>query len=613
VSFLFPAFLLGALAIAIPIALHFLRRDAAPEVPFSAVRLLRRSPVDRAPRRRLRDLLLLAARVAALALLALAFARPYAAGSAGTAGLHIVAIDRSFSMAGEGRFDEALRLAREAIDAAPAGQRIAVIAFDDRADVIAPPGGASDARAALADLGAGYGATRYAPVFARALELAGGRAGRLVLVTDLQRAGWENEGRVMVPHTFELEIRDVGAPPPNLAIVDVRVERERVVASVRNTGVAREGTLRLQLGGAEVRAASFVAGAHATVQVPIAWRAPASGALAVTVDDPEGIPADDTRHVLLDQADRTSIMIITPPGVPQAGLYVSRALEAAFEEDGVQARVVAAPEASGLADPEGGPSVIVLLSTRGLDRRARGGVAARVRAGAGLVVAAGPEVEPDMLSSIFEWPSPLAMPDQPLEGVTLAATDLRHPIFRPFGALIANLGQVHFSRAWMVKGDGWDIVARFTNGSPAILERREGSGRVVLFASDLDRRWNDFPIHPVFVPFVAETVRHAGADAAVVREFTVAGAPAGVPSEPGVHPLPGAQRMVAVNVDPRESSAATLSTDEFDAMVDRISLEPAAAGHAVAREAESRQGWWRYGLILMLATLVAESFVGRAR
>ena len=32
-NFLYPAFLLGALAVAIPIVLHFLRRDVAPEVP----------------------------------------------------------------------------------------------------------------------------------------------------------------------------------------------------------------------------------------------------------------------------------------------------------------------------------------------------------------------------------------------------------------------------------------------------------------------------------------------------------------------------------------------------------------------------------------------------
>jgi hypothetical protein len=609
-SLLFPAFLLGAIAIAIPIALHFLRRDVAPEVPFSAVRLLRRSPVERAPRRRLRDLLLLAARVAALALLALAFARPYATGAAG-AGVHVVAIDRSFSMAGAGRFDEALRLAREAIDEVPGGARVAVVAFDDHADVLAPPGGAANARAALAGLTPGYGATRYAPVFARALDLAGGQPGRLTVVTDLQRAGWEDERRATLPSTLELDVRDVGPPPSNLAVVDVAVERERVLATIRNAGPARDVTVRLRHDGVEVGSASATAAADVTVHVPIAWRAPSAGALAVTVDDPDGIPADDTRYVRLDPAERTALMVVTPPGMAQGGFYVSRALDAAFADEGVQARVVAAPDASGLGDPDTPPSAVVLLSTRGLDRRARDGLAARVREGAGLVIAAGPEVEAGVLSAIFGWQPPLSVVEQPRDGATLAATDLRHPIFRPFGTLTANLGQVQFTRAWIVKPDGWTVAARFTDGSPAVLERREGRGRVVLFASDMDRRWNDFPIHPVFVPFVAETVRYVGAEPAVAREFTVGRVPAGVPAEPGVHELP--EGTVAVNVDPRESSGQTLSMEEFRGMLDRISLEAAEAGDAQARDTESRQGWWRYGLMLMLATLVVESVVGRVK
>src|SRR5918993_1157638 len=113
-SFLYPAFLLGAIAIALPVVLHLLRRDVAPEVPFSAVRLLRRSPIDRSRRRRLRDLLLLAARVAALALLAVAFSRPYLAAGP-PAPLHVIAVDRSYSMGAPGRFARARELAREAI------------------------------------------------------------------------------------------------------------------------------------------------------------------------------------------------------------------------------------------------------------------------------------------------------------------------------------------------------------------------------------------------------------------------------------------------------------------------------------------------------------------
>src|SRR5918994_6709593 len=115
-NFLYPAFLIGAALAAIPIVLHLLRRDIAPPVPFTAVRLLRKSPIERSRRRRLRDLLLLAARVTALLLLAGAFARPYFVSDAASGSITIVAVDRSFSMGAPGQFARALGLARAAVD-----------------------------------------------------------------------------------------------------------------------------------------------------------------------------------------------------------------------------------------------------------------------------------------------------------------------------------------------------------------------------------------------------------------------------------------------------------------------------------------------------------------
>src|SRR3954469_4610329 len=127
-SFLTPLYLLGTLAIAVPVVLHLLRRDVAPEVEFTAVRWLPRSAVPRSRRRRLRDLLLLAARVAALLLLSAAFARPYRANAAMAASsIRLVAIDRSFSMGAPGRFAQARDLARRAIDEAGSGERVALI------------------------------------------------------------------------------------------------------------------------------------------------------------------------------------------------------------------------------------------------------------------------------------------------------------------------------------------------------------------------------------------------------------------------------------------------------------------------------------------------------
>ena len=99
-NFLSPLFLIGAATAAVPIVLHLLKREPEPRVLFSAVRLLKRAPVEHTEKHRLRELLLLALRVAALVLLALAFARPFFTSTRAAAGASasIVALDCSCSM-----------------------------------------------------------------------------------------------------------------------------------------------------------------------------------------------------------------------------------------------------------------------------------------------------------------------------------------------------------------------------------------------------------------------------------------------------------------------------------------------------------------------------------
>src|SRR5262249_59035193 len=184
----------GAVAAAVPIAIHLFHRRTEPVIDFAAMRFLRRAPVEHSRRRRLRELILLALRVAALLLLAFAFARLYLAQSA--AGLRapvtMVLVDTSLSMSAPGQFDQAKRLAEAALRNAPANHAVGVIAFGTTADVVAPPmEDRAGALAAVAKLQPGAGATRYRTALARASEALGDRTGHFVVVTDLQQSGWD--------------------------------------------------------------------------------------------------------------------------------------------------------------------------------------------------------------------------------------------------------------------------------------------------------------------------------------------------------------------------------------------------------------------------------------
>ena len=119
------------------------------------------------------------------------------------------------------------------------------------------------------------------------------------------------------------------------------------------------------------------------------------------------------------------------------------------------------------------------------------------------------------------------------------------------------------------------------------------------------------PLHPAFVPFVIETVRHAAGSRRQIREYTVASAPPGTGPGPGVFKTTDNQE-VAVNVDPDEGDTGRITREIF---ADRVQKSPPGGGQVVAvqaRQAEARQNYWQYGLLVMIAALVAESFVGRS-
>src|SRR5262249_35073132 len=69
---------------------------------------------------------------------------------------------------------------------------------------------------------------------------------------------------------------------------------------------------------------------------------------------------------------------------------------------------------------------------------------------------------------------------------------------------------VKFYQAIRVDPGKSKVVARLTDDTPLLLDKKIGEGRVLVFASTLDNISNDFPLHPSFVPFVAETANYLG-------------------------------------------------------------------------------------------------------
>src|SRR5215210_5542389 len=235
-NFLAPAFLAGIAAAAVPVVLHLLKREPEPRIKFAVVSLLKHAPVEHSERRRLRELLLLALRVATLVLLALAFARPFfSSGAAAVSNaITVVALDTSYSLSAPGRFERAKQLAKDAINRVGAGDQVAVVTFSDEAQIVARP--SVDrvlAVSAVERAAPSFGATRYRAALSAAGQALDGHPGSIVVVTDLQENGWDAGDRATVADNTTMTIVDVGPLPSNLAVTSVRPLADRIAATIR--------------------------------------------------------------------------------------------------------------------------------------------------------------------------------------------------------------------------------------------------------------------------------------------------------------------------------------------------------------------------------------------
>lgn len=612
-----PVFLAGLAAVAVPIVLHLFRREIAPPVPFTAVRFLERRTIERQERRRVQDPWLLALRVAALALLALAFARPYLEGAAPVAPPVVLAVDVSYSMGAPGRLDAARAAAGKVLGAIAANVPVGLVAFADRAQVVAEPStdhGAVSAQ--VAALQAGPGATRYAGPIEAARGLLDGRPGRIVVVTDLQARGWAR-GTTSLPDNVQLDVVGVGARVDNVLVRDLSLTREQARVVVSNAGqspasmtvsLARQGgapgTQALTLDGGVSRELVFP-GPHTP------------GGYVARVTHATGFPADNERFAVLRDSAPTQVHVLVGDEVERGrALFVERAFGAlgSSASTGYAVHVgtgAAALSREAMARQAG--ALVIWLSATGIDRRAVGPLESFVRDGGRLVVACGPGLDPRVADVVTR---PFGITLSGRDGRSGApggfvVEDPRHPVLAALGEARQDLARTDVTQAcdMTVSGAAGTIV-RFADGRPAMAEARVGTGHLLVLATDLGRQWNNLPVQAAFVPLVGELARHLLGDAAGGR---AALATIDDPryQRPGIWPVGPRGQDAAVNVDVSESDQATLRVEEFTQAIARPPADEVRVARVEAARLERDQGLWRYGIALLGLTLLVESLLAR--
>src|SRR4051794_16973913 len=174
-NFLNPFFLIGSLALAVPVLIHLVRREKTEIVPFSTLMFLLRVPKRAIRQQKIKNLLLMALRLLLLALLVGAFARPYitqatspTANGPGNRAV-VLMLDNSYSMRYGDTFSKMKSEASKRIDALGSADRMALISFNDNATLLLSPTGDKTAlKAALSTLEPSYGGTRFYEAFGMA-------------------------------------------------------------------------------------------------------------------------------------------------------------------------------------------------------------------------------------------------------------------------------------------------------------------------------------------------------------------------------------------------------------------------------------------------------------
>lgn len=672
-SFLTPLFFIGVAALAAPILVHLVRRTRARKIQFPALVFVRQVPQRTIRRRTLQNILLLLLRCLAILLIVIAFTRPFfttgsSAKSTAAAGATVILIDNSLSMRRENFFAEAQHRAEAAIDDARSNEQIALLSFDKRYAVTNRfTNDKNRLRTAVRTLNAGWDGTDYEQALRGAESLLGevetNGPKHIVMISDFQAPGWRQANATFkLSNTTQLTTLDVSSnnPAPNVAITDV--EARGVVFGQK------------YLDNLAVHISNFSDTPCDHVQVDFQINDQTVEKRDVSLNSRDSRVVEFTGFNLNDGANRCTIDISSGDFAPDNRFYFTLRREtpakALIVESASRGRSDSLHLQSALTTDDNLPFTFTLKSTGSVDPASiaeqklvilndAGAINSAladalvkfVNGGGQLIVATGPQTQVDTFNNSFQQIAPATLREPVLvkPGESAAITDVKfdHPIFEVFqqSGRLAGANVIGYFRA--EPRANATTLARFEDGSPALIEGTAGKGRVLLFTSSLGPSWNDLPLTPLYLPFIHQMVRYAGTREAdswygLGQTFTVHkngdSAPPAIDTPSGTRlnearstpdgellvtaREPGFYRLrynsqpdfTAANIDGDEGDFSKLNLQEFVAGVTGGAGAAEGAGanqNLSGEEVEGQQRVWWSLLLVALVLLLAESALAR--
>jgi Aerotolerance regulator N-terminal/von Willebrand factor type A domain len=526
-GFFSPWFLAGVVAVGLPIWLHLLKRHKTDPQPFPSLMFFEHREQSSVQHRRLDYILLFILRMLMLVLLALLFANPFirrltAKGSGQK--LVVVAVDRSFSMrtkeGASSRLDQAKTEALNVLSKVAPGQKAQVVALADTLQAMtqqtADPGelrGAvsaikeSDARASFGEL------ARYLRTLSESTKM----PLEVHLISDLQKSAMPpGFTDLRLDQDTDIVFHPVGKPQPNWAVETVIApqhvydpKRARISATVTAfSAPASMRTVTLLMNGKTI--------GSKTVSVPENGRGSAEftgldaasygfNRCEIRIDSADGLPADDRYAFSVERTDPKKVLFVDDGRRPQGQQYFRAALNAtedsAFQLEALRPEVAATSDLSKYA-------VVVLNDLGSLPSGLEPALQKYVSSGGSLFEAIGP-------GSVALPRAPVL--DEAIEGTRYASRegerffsvsdlDAGHDVMKS----VERFDGVKFYLTVNVGATKSRVLARLSNGTPLVLERKVGEGKVLAFTSTFDNFNNDLPLRNAWVPFVQKSVYYLG-------------------------------------------------------------------------------------------------------
>ena len=526
-QFLAPLFFAALAGLAIPVLLHLTQREKKQIVRFPSLMFVRRIPYQSVRRRKIQHWFLLMVRMAALAMIIFAFARPLLdSGSVPTAGANarevVVLLDTSYSMGFGDRWTRAQAAARDQLSKLNASDRGSVVLFGSGADIqLRSTGEKSRLQATVDSATPSPSSTRFSP----ALKVAGSILAEstlpkreVVIVSDFQRSGWRGEEGAKLPEGTTLTpvpVQDA-ADKPNLSVTGVTFARsafsdqQRIVVTAgitnRTEQPVKGSSITLEVGGLTIGTKPVaVEGGSSTSVVFDAFTVSGKNMRASVKLADDALAADNTFNFVVSPIEPVHITVVDR-GNAASALYLTRVLsigdtpkfEAVFRQS------------AALSDEDLRKSAVVVLNDIEVDAPLARRLARYVEQGGGMFVAAGPRAR--WPQDVDALPATIGQPVDRTRGdaARVGALEYGHPVFEPFRApRSGDFSAVPvYGYRNLTAAKGAQVLARFDAGTPAVLERNVGRGHVMLWGSTLDVSWSDLPTKPVFLPFIHQAVRH---------------------------------------------------------------------------------------------------------